>query len=491
MLLSRIALLLSSATVLVAQTVDWRAAKCEGVVVDAKALPNRRWEAANATAALHEMIAAWKEYDSKPNEVKFEFSEFASWFLGGPELWRCTKLLDVPCSTSLTCQDTKFPAGHLILNSFSKLHQFHRRYFEALDQAQMEIQSEMDLFAEKFSVPLPDDGSSEKFQRIMLNVIYGMVGIAQAYTNNIFVYSSMFQGFFGLTQTMRSQITTTSSYSIFTSWAIGKDFILPGDKPKPAYGRLSAVMGGIFDSWKASEVEYLRRIFTPRDNDTVNYLVAALDNGLMSATPDDLDFKEMSKVIKKLFYPNLMLTAWQTVPSARRPFILKTNLPCKMRKKERSSVLWPMLPADSHERAATCYNGSLFYLLDIRNEGVSVSFSNPSIGVSENNPFTALFGTETMDGKAWGGVTKEDIVAAVYGGWLAGGRQNNNFDLNYTNIQPEEGSELWFGNGVRMPGYVKMPLCMNTYTIYGNLAVGKPDDDPSWPCASLPVLRPS
>lgn len=107
----------------------------------------------------------------------------------------------------------------------------------------------MDLFAEKFSVPPKESDSSSRMQRIMLNVLYGVVGIAQSYTNNIceyssfnrnkhvlivssihtyflpVVYSTMFQGF--LTQTMRSQITTTSSYTIFTGWAVGKDYLLP------------------------------------------------------------------------------------------------------------------------------------------------------------------------------------------------------------------------------------------------------------------------
>lgn len=81
-------------------------------------------------------------------------------------------------------------------------------------------------------------------------------------------------------------------------------------------------MGDVFDAWKAAETEYLKIIFTPQDNDTTEYIIAALDNGLMSAAPDDIDFREMSKVIKKLFYPNLMLAAWQGTPSARRPFIL-------------------------------------------------------------------------------------------------------------------------------------------------------------------------
>lgn len=102
----------------------------------------------------------------------------------------------------------------------------------------------------------------------------------------------------------------------------------------------------------------------------------------------------------------------------------KTNLPCKTGKGDRDDALWPFLPADAHERAAACYNSALFYLLDIRNQGVELSIIQPSIKPSENNSITASFSTDTMDGKQWGGVTKEDIVAAVYDGWLEGGRMN-------------------------------------------------------------------
>lgn len=68
-------------------------------------------------------------------------------------------------------------------------------------------------------------------------------------------------------------------------------------------------MGHAFDAWKAAETEYLETIFTPKYNDTTDCIITALDNGLMSAAPDDIDSREMSKVIEKLFYPNLMLAA--------------------------------------------------------------------------------------------------------------------------------------------------------------------------------------
>ncbi|KZL67401.1 class 5 chitinase chi100 [Colletotrichum incanum] len=479
-----------------AQKVDWRAANCSGVIVDAKALPNKRWEAAGASDALNDVLKAWRNYTTGPDEVKFEFSQFASWYFGGPETWRCSEIFDVPCSTTLFCEDTQYPAGHLILNSFSKLHQFHHRYFEALDLAQADIQSEIDFFAESFSVPAPRDESKDATKRILLNVAYGVIGIAQAYVNNFFIFAKPVEQAAGqwISQVWRTQLTTTTSYSIFTGWAIGKDYMLPGKDPKVQYGTLSAMMGDVFDSWKATQVAYVKNVFTPNDTATEDFLRAALDNGLMGATPDDVSAFEMSKMIQKLFYPRFMVSVWQTRKWAKRPFVLKTNLPCKMDKGNRDSSLWPFLPDDDHSRAAACYNGALFYLIDIRSQGVKLTTEFPSIRPnifkSKNWPLTALFGTETMDGTRYGGVTKEDIVAAVYGGWVEGGHQNNNFHPNYTDISPQSNVNLWLQQGNRSPGFVNMTLCQNLYTIVGNVVHSKPENDLSWPCASLSVVKP-
>lgn len=42
----------------------------------------------------------------------------------------------------------------------------------------------MDLFAESFSVPPPRDESKDQTKRVLLNVAYGVIGIAQGYMNN-------------------------------------------------------------------------------------------------------------------------------------------------------------------------------------------------------------------------------------------------------------------------------------------------------------------
>ncbi|EFQ34700.1 uncharacterized protein GLRG_09844 [Colletotrichum graminicola M1.001] len=72
-----------------------------------------------------------------------------------------------------------------------------------------------------------------------------------------------------------------------------------------------------------------------------------------------------------------------------------------------------------------------------------------------------------MDDTQWCGVTKEDIVVAAYGDCLEGGWMKNALKLNYTNLNPT-GSLSWFGNGISVLGFVRMPLCQNLYTIVGN-----------------------
>ncbi|KAK1993690.1 hypothetical protein LX36DRAFT_642670 [Colletotrichum falcatum] len=480
-----------------AADVDWRTVNCSGTVVDTKALPDKRWAAAGATGALRDVLAAWRNYTATPDEVKFEFSEFVSWYFGGPEHWRCSEILDVPCSGTLVCSDTKYPAGQLILNSFAKLHLFQYRYFEALSLAQQDIQSEIDLFAETFSIQPPIDPKKAKTQKLLLNIAYGLYGIAQAYATNFFIFAKPAEQAATqiLSQVWRSQLSTTLSYSVFTGWAIGKDYLLPGAADTPKYGSMSATMGDVFDSWKAAQAAYVKHIFSPNDTDTENYLVATLDNGLMASAPDEFNTLDISAMLQKLFYPKFIVGVWQTREWAKRPFVLKTNLACHMDKGQRDSSLWPFLPDSDHAAAAACYNDRLFYLVDIRSKGVSLSTDFPSIRANpfkmKHWPLTQLIGAEAIDGKRWGGVTKEDIVAASYNGYVAGGYRNGVFTANYTDISPQASQQLWTSDlGIRSPGYVNMTVCENLYTIVGNVVHGSPDQHPSWPCAPLNEIKP-
>lgn len=185
-----------------------------------------------------------------------------------------------------------------------------------------------------------------------------------------------------------------------------------------------------------------------------------------------------------------------------------------MNKGERDSTLWPFLKDDDHARASICYKGALFYLIDVRGTGVKLTTKYPSIRPdifkSKHWPLMALYGLQTIDGVRYGGITKEDIVASIYEGYVEGGHQNNNFHPNYTDlnnfnpnhtdvnnfnpnhtdVSPQSNLNLWLQHGHRSPGFVNMPLCQNLYTIVGNIVHGNPENHTSYPCESLSVIKP-
>ncbi|KAJ0160220.1 hypothetical protein CTA2_8358 [Colletotrichum tanaceti] len=477
-----------------AKGVGWRAAKCSGVIVEAKAAPDKRWEAAGASEALEEVFQAWRNYTTGHDEVKFEFSQFVSWYFGGPEAWRCTDIFDVPCSTSVACEQTRHPAGHLILNSLSKLHMYHHRYFEALRLAQADIQSEIDFFAEAFTLPAAEDPSKDAQKRLILNIAYGLFGVSQAFCNNFFIFSKSAAAASGISQVWRSQMSTTLSYSVFTGWAIGKDYLLPQKDSKAQYGSISAAMGQVFDGWQAAQLAFVKNIFSPNGTASEDFIRASLDNGIMEAATDDRHAYEMSKTLQALFYAKFINAVWADSKWTKKPFVLKTNLPCKTKEGERDSSLWPFLKDEDHARAAACYKGVLFYLVDVRGKGAHLTTEFPSIRPnifkSSKWPIIALYGTDTMDGVRYGGVTKEDIVASVYESWVMGGHQNNNYKPNYADVSPQGGLGLWLEKAHRSPGYIDMPLCQNLYTIVGNMVHGNPENHTSYPCESLSHIKP-
>ncbi|TQN64627.1 hypothetical protein CSHISOI_10797, partial [Colletotrichum shisoi] len=485
---------LCSVTAVAAQKVDWREAKCDGVIVDPKAMADKRWEAAGASEAFDEVFNAWRNYTTGAEEVKLEFSQFVSWFFGGPEAWRCTEIFDVPCSTSLTCEATRYPAGHLILNAISKLHRFHHRYFESLGLAQADIQSEIGFFAEAFSLPPPVDPAVDANKRLVLNIAYGLFGVTQAMFSNFVVYGKTATKVTGIPQVWLAQMTSTAGYTVFTGYSVAKDYLLPNKNSKAQYGSISGMMGDVFDSWKAAQVAYVKTIFNPNDTATEGYIRGSLDNGLMGTIPDGMNAYEMSKELQKVFYARFIAAIWQSSSWTKKPFLLKTNLPCNMKKGERDDSLWPFLKDDDHARASVCYKNALFYLIDVRGSGVKLTTNFPSIRPnifkSRNWPLMALWGLDTMDGVRYGGVTKEDIVASVYEGWVEGGHENNKFSPNYTDVSPQGKLHLALQQGHRSPGFINMTLCQNLYTIVGNIIHGNPRIHPSYPCESLSVIKP-
>ncbi|KAK2050963.1 hypothetical protein LY76DRAFT_652620 [Colletotrichum caudatum] len=127
----------------------------------------------------------------------------------------------------------------------------------------------------------------------MLNVLYAVVGFAQGYANTF--YHQVSVNYYQQSHHLHKLGYRQGLYAA-------------GQRPILAYGKLSAVMDKVFEQWRDVEVAFLEQVFSVKDNATVAFLTATLHNGLMQGTPDDIDFRDMVKVLKKIFYAQLMVT---------------------------------------------------------------------------------------------------------------------------------------------------------------------------------------
>ncbi|CCF36527.1 hypothetical protein CH063_08081 [Colletotrichum higginsianum] len=80
-------------------------------ITDAKVAADVRWESAEANSSWKAALDAWQSYEPEGEAVKLKFPAFISDFYGGPEGWDCQDPVNTPCSTTIQCDDTKYPAG--------------------------------------------------------------------------------------------------------------------------------------------------------------------------------------------------------------------------------------------------------------------------------------------------------------------------------------------------------------------------------------------
>ncbi|KAJ5613081.1 hypothetical protein N7510_006275 [Penicillium lagena] len=86
----------------------WKNVQCTSKITDATLNPTARWDAADADDALKAALAAWSSSGSASG---LNFPEFISNYFVGPDNWNCGDIGNVPCSTVLTCNQLKYPAG--------------------------------------------------------------------------------------------------------------------------------------------------------------------------------------------------------------------------------------------------------------------------------------------------------------------------------------------------------------------------------------------
>ncbi|TDZ24292.1 hypothetical protein Cob_v003016 [Colletotrichum orbiculare MAFF 240422] len=452
----------------------WETVRCSDAhITDAKVSAGVRWEAADANTSWRDAVAAWQKYTPDGEDaVKLRFSAFVSDFYGGPEGWNCEDPVNTPCSTTVQCDDTKHPAGFLVLNSFAKLHDVYQKYHEALQDAQLSISAAMGDFTSTFAPQLKAKDDSALIKTVIDVMMFG-IGIASAGLWNIVTKdAAMFalKGSHGFTKDIVNS-------AVASSFALAKDNIKAAKDSASVQNDLTAAMGVLFDLWKKTQGDFLSRLFSGSDGAAIAMLDGLLSNGTMNMIPVDINLSGMVDVVNKIIFGQMIPVAWAVAPAAYTPFVLATGDACS---DTLPKTLDPWMTQDTHDKTGVCWNGNQFYVLTVGTYRVDVQGDVPSLPDSEP-PFQPMAGgtKDVLDGKQWGGVTLDDVVVSAYGGYLRNGRRNG---YNVT-LDDSAGAvdELMWSAGVRTPGFFSLPVCTSVWNTLMNVA-GTPADFPHYPC---------
>jgi hypothetical protein len=115
-----------------------------------------------------------------------------------------------------------------------------------------------------------------------------------------------------------------------------------------------------------------------------------------------LDDEEIQQIIMKSTFGYLIPQAWRMSNNEFHPFILDSRSPCSS-----SDNPFPELMSDNDAKSSSvCYNNLRYFIMSTT--GVS-AVCVPRIGCTKNK-LSKLPGISKLDGKAFGGVTMDDLV---------------------------------------------------------------------------------
>ncbi|KAK1477569.1 hypothetical protein CTAM01_15163 [Colletotrichum tamarilloi] len=459
-------------TALWTRTDKWEQTTCSDAnVTDAKVLANVRWASADTNTSWKEAVAAWQVYKPGTTSAQLKFPAFFSDFYGGPEGWDCQDPVNTPCSTTVQCADTKHPAGFLLLNSFSKLHDVYQKYHEALQDAQLSISAAMGDFTSTFAPQLKADDQSTLIKTILDVMAFG-IGMASAGLWNIVIKdAAIFAGNnFGFAK-------DTFNSAISASFALGKDNTKSAKDSASVQNDLTSAMGALFDVWKKTQEDYLSEIFSGSNSTTIGMLESFIRDGMMNTLPVDINLSGMVNVVETIMFGQMIPIAWQVAPAAYTPFVLKTGDACS---NTMPNTLNPYMTQETHDKAGVCWNGNQFYVLTVGTYRVDVQADTPGLPDSDP-PFQLMAGAthDVLDGKNWGGITLEDIVISSYGGYLNNGNRNG-YTVSLDDSAGGVDQLMWTG-GVQTPGFFSLPVCTSLWNTLMNIAGSQVGKD-NYPC---------
>lgn len=347
-----------------------------------------------------------KKRDAK--QLTLSFSQQISNFFHGPENRNCEAMDGRNgCDQGVLCDDkSTHPAAFLILNSMGAINGLNWNLYDAVRTAHDHFS--MGTFSDTFA-PIDADDSAAKIVLDVLSMAFS-VAVSPMWNSALkgLTYFKNNPNTLGTIKDMTNPIVTNSLTIVKDTTTAGQTITNTND--------LTDAMKQMIDAFERGQTGYLNNLFNGSDAsiDQLHALITDgkfLEGGTVTApasqgqSPNNIDAADS---IMKAIYASLIPLAWPKSNRHEHPFVMTSDKPCDFKGSPDQGAT---IDDDTANKNSVCYNGKLYYLVAAGDGPNQDCDGGDGMAIScRGLTFGTLSGVPTMDGKAWAGITKEDIA---------------------------------------------------------------------------------
>jgi GH18 family chitinase len=420
--------------------------------------PREQWAGLGVDAAWKDVVRIWEDTD-KNRDMSFSFSVSSTLGVGFEP--RCETLdQDTSCNTVLSCDsgmdgELFGAAGHLIYNSLVYIRGLYKEYDKALVSNEITALWSLDDLQNKFA-PIPPEENNTWILVLFDLITVGTLSAAGPFFNSLL---KTMPYFINSKDATFDNLKDTTMNLIGQSTTIAKDVLPSKDAPwtPERQASFSNYMGQAIKAWKELNTLSLEKIFDGSP-ESINLIWKIIKDGKLiqgkpsrTLTESEDKTKSLRDNIGKTLYGYTIPALWRA--SNTHAFVLDAGNKCGERQ-----ALATYLDDETMDATGVCINNRAYYLVYPKGDSKDCDCGGAPICTDKcpNAKFSMPPGLDSLDGEAFGKITKQELVEGSVRTYLSNGRKNVDGDtIPYSN-QMENGL---LKVDVTTPGYMRIPVC--------------------------------
>ncbi|KAF2008965.1 hypothetical protein BU24DRAFT_497543 [Aaosphaeria arxii CBS 175.79] len=436
-----------------ARNVNWTGFYCddEMVVNPTYFYPEEQWSHFNADAAWVDVIRVYKDFD-RIEGVDFSQSIQKTLRIAGGNT-RCGDIsrrsnceVEIACEYGMESEDSG-PAAPLIWNSLVYIHTIHEEYHDLLLQIATIITPMLRELEYQMAPITPEKDTTWKSCLTDLLTL-GTISSSGPFLNSILRTKSYFRQKANEGSSMNETTKDTTMGLVRHSTAIAMHLLSDDRRGEGMWGPESqdsfyAYMGSAVWGWSNATAFALSALFNGGDKN-IDLLWDTISGGKLVWGQVDrdkpqfriMDVVELAANILKSTFAIAIPELWKVTKS--HVFVVDSGFGCDDNKPPND-----YLTEEAISIAGVCHEEKMYYLAQPKGNSKSGKFSPPK-------------GIKSLDGEAFGSVTKEDLVKGAVRTYLKNGGVNGGGLPDLTN---DETINDLLNVDITTPGYIRIPVC--------------------------------